>query len=93
MFPRGELRHREGTDSGESIQPELGGPGSRASWPDGCLPCPLHSGPSHSWEDPGRVEFERRPWVGLGPEFRSLDSASPGLSSWENNFSLYLAMK
>lgn len=67
-YPHGELRDQEGTDSGKGVQPELRGLGyyDRLSWVDGCLPCPLCSGPSHSWEDLDRIEFGWRPRVGFG---------------------------
>lgn len=67
-----ELRDKEETDSGKGVQPELRGLGyyARLSWMDGCLPRPLCSGPSDSWEDLDRVEFGWRPWVGFGLNLR-----------------------
>lgn len=95
-YPHGELRLKEETDSGTGIQLELRDLDycARLSWMDGCAPRPLGSGLSDSLEDLDRVEFGWRLWVGFGLNLGVWTPfSSPGLSSWENNFFLYLAIK
>lgn len=86
----------DGTDSGMVVWPELRGLGycARLSWLVGRLPHPPRSELSASWEDLHRVEFGWRPWVGFGLNLGVWTPfSSPGLSSWENHFFFYLAIK